>query len=60
MVKHSKKPAVGKIAWHKWGLDPRLVAEVSDDGKFIRLNIFGHITPFVPAKNYTYTEAPSE
>lgn len=60
MVKHSKKPAVGKIAWHKGGLDPRPVAEVSDGGKFIKLNIFGYVTTFVPAENYTYTEAPSE
>jgi hypothetical protein len=58
-VKHKKKPVVDRIAWHKGGLDPRRVAEVSEDGTQIRLDILGYITTWLPAENYTYTEAPS-
>jgi len=51
-------PTVGQLAWHVDGLDPRPVAEVSTDGKKIKISIGDHITPWVPAGNYTYTEAP--
>ena len=54
MVKHKKKPSIGAMAWHKGGLDPRPVAEISEDGSRIRLSIWGHLTDWVPAKNYTY------
>ena len=56
MARKFKKPQVGYIAWHKGGLDPRPVAEVSSGGGMIRLNILGYITDWVPADNYEYTE----
>lgn len=56
MARKFKKPQVGYVAWHKAGLDPRRVAEVSSGGEMIRLDIFGHITDWVPADNYEYTE----
>lgn len=56
MARKFKKPQVGYVAWHKAGLDPRHVADVSSDGEMIRLNIFGHITDWVPADNYEYRE----
>lgn len=54
-----KKPRVGQSADHKSrSLDPRPVAEVSDDGKMIRLQIGTILTDWVPASNYTYKDAP--
>lgn len=58
MSKHEKKPIVGATAWHKGGLDPRPVEEVSEDGKRIRLRIFSLVTDWLPAKNYTYVYPP--
>lgn len=52
----ARKPHVGDIASHKGGLDPRIVAEVSEDKNFIRLRIFELVTDWVPAENYTYRE----
>lgn len=51
------RPIVGQMAWSRAGLDPRPVAEVSEDGKEIRLNILGLITEWVPAFNYHFKEA---
>ena len=56
MGRKFKKPQVGYIAWHKGGLDPRPVAEVSKGREMIRLDILGIITDWLPADNYTYTE----
>ncbi|UVG34345.1 hypothetical protein SEA_GRASSBOY_88 [Microbacterium phage Grassboy] len=51
-------PLVGDWADHKSGtLDPRPVHEVSEDGTQIKLSIGDHITPWLPAMNYTYKEA---
>jgi hypothetical protein len=52
----ARKPHVGDMAWHKGGLDPRPVAEVSEDQKMVRLSIFGHLTDWVPARNYDFEE----
>ncbi len=53
----TRKPHVGDMADHKSGdLDPRPVAEVSKDGKKIRLQIHTLITDWLPASNYTYKE----
>lgn len=53
----ARKPHVGDLADHRSGqLDPRPVAEVSPDGRRIRLSIFG--TPmeeWVPARNYRFS-----
>lgn len=52
------KPEVGDLADHKTRLlDPRPVAEVSADGKRIRLAIGNVLTEWVPASNYTFTRA---
>lgn len=51
------RPVVGQMAWSRAGLDPRPVAEVSEDGKQIRLDILGLITEWVPAYNYHFKEA---
>lgn len=57
MVKN-RKPQVGDRADHKSrSLDPRPVAEVSEDGKQIRLQIGTIITDWLPARNYDYKEA---
>lgn len=55
----ARTPKVGQWADHKSGsLDPRPVAEVSEDGKQIRLLFWGNPSEqWFPAKNYTYTEA---
>ena len=50
-------PKVGQFAWHVDGLDPRQVAEVSADGKRIKIHIGTLITDWVPASNYRFTEA---
>jgi hypothetical protein len=59
MSNHSKKPTVGHMAWHKGGLDPREVVEVSDDGKRIKIRIWTLVTDWLPAKNYTYVAYPA-
>lgn len=54
----NRKPRVGDFADHKSRtLDPRPVAEVSDDGKKVRLQIGTVVTDWIPAKNYTFKEA---
>lgn len=56
----SATPKVGQWADHKnRQLDPREVAEVSENGKKIRLQIGTIVTDWVPAKNYDYLEARS-
>ena len=56
----ARNPQVGDMADHKSGsLDPRPVAEVSEDGKQIKIAIGTLITDWLPAKNYTYKEARS-
>lgn len=45
------------MAWHKGGLDPREVAEVSDDSRSIRIIIGTLVTDWLPAKNYTYVRS---
>ena len=47
------------MAWHKGGLDPREVVEVSDDGKRIKIRIWTLVTDWLPAKNYTYVAYPA-
>ena len=59
MSLHKKTPVVGYAAWHKGGLDPREVVEVSEDRKLIKIRIFTVVTDWLPAKNYTYVEYPS-
>jgi len=54
-----RKPHVGDMAWHKRGLDPRPVEEVSEDGKQIKIRIMTLVTDWLPAKNYRFTEARS-
>lgn len=49
----------GNVAWHKGGLDPREVVEVSDDGKRIKIRIGTLVTDWLPAKNYTYVAYPA-
>lgn len=49
-----RKPHVGDMAWHKGGLDPRPVAEVSENGKQVRLQIHTLVTDWVPARNYVF------
>jgi hypothetical protein len=52
----SGRPNVGDMADHKSGeLDPRPVAWVAPDGRTIKLDIFGKVTPEVPTSNYTFT-----
>lgn len=51
------RPRVGQWAWSRDGLNPPPVAEVSEDGKQIRLDIYGHITDWVPAYNYHFKDA---
>ena len=53
-----RKPHVGDIAHHPT-LDSREVAEVSEDGKQIKLLLFTIVTDWLPAKNYRYTEPRS-
>lgn len=56
-MEHDNTPAVGDQALHKtMNLDSRPVAEVSDDGKMIKLRIGHVVTPWIPARNYTYTK----
>lgn len=56
----ARKPHVGDSADHKSRtLDPRPVADVSEDGKWIRLQIHTLVTDWLPAKNYTYKEPRS-
>lgn len=53
----SKKPEVGQWADHKSGtLDPRPVAEVSEDGTQVKLRIHTLVSDWVPAKNYRFKE----
>lgn len=55
-----RKPRVGDWADHKSGtLDPRPVAEVSEDGKQIKIKIHTLVTDWLPASNYTYKEPHS-
>jgi hypothetical protein len=51
-----RKPHVGDMAWHKGGLDPRPVAEVSEDSKQVRLQLHAMVTDWVPARNYDFEE----
>ena len=55
-----RKPQVGDMAWHKGGLDPRPVAEVSGDGKKVRLTIHTIVTDWVPASNYDFEEVSDD
>lgn len=50
-----RKPHVGDMADHKSGeLDPRPVAEVSEDGRNVRLQIGSTRTPWLQADNYDF------
>lgn len=54
----ARKPRVGDWADHKSrSLDPRPVAEVSEDGTQIKLRIHTLVTDWLPAKNYTFKDA---
>lgn len=56
MSHHRETPTVGYAAWHKEGLDPREVVEVSEDQKAIKIRIGTVVTDWLPAENYTYVE----
>lgn len=58
MSKLTNTPTADAIAWHRGGLDPRRVAEVSEDGTKIKLDILGLISDWLPARNYRYEEVP--
>lgn len=55
-----RKPQVGDIASSKYGLDPREVARVSDDGKLIWLYFLTPDVEYGPfrASNYTFKPVP--
>lgn len=55
MSKKIKTPVIGAMAWHKSGLDPREVVEVSPDGKGIRIFIITRESDWLPASNYDFT-----
>lgn len=55
MAKNIKTPVVGALAWHKNGLDPREVVDVSPDGKGIRIFILTSKSDWLPASNYDFS-----
>lgn len=50
-------PHVGDWAWHKNGLDPRPVSQVSKEGTYVKLLIQSVETDWVPAQNYHFEES---
>ncbi len=57
MPLNTKRPQPGDWAYHKSGLDPREVVEVSEDATQVKLDIFGKTTEWLDAINYTFEEA---
>lgn len=54
------KPEVGDRALYRRGhLDSRPVAEVSEDGRRVRLDIMGYVTNWVPSSDYRFIKAAS-
>jgi len=49
-----RQPHIGDMAFHKGNLDPRIVADVSNDKERIKLKIGNIETQWVRADNYTY------
>lgn len=54
---HTSTPTVGAWADHRFrDLDPRPVAEISEDAGQVKLAIGDHITEWMPVTQYTYKE----
>lgn len=57
-MKHYNTPRVGDLAWHKGGLDPRIVTRV--EGEFIALDICTIEAFPCFVGNYTFTRPSKE
>lgn len=60
-AKPAIRPPIRVFAWHKNGLDPREVARVTPDGKWIFLTFLDPDTEFGPfdVNDYTFTVQPA-